>query len=188
VQPAAVIRQLCAFQVSDLCMLCDLRRPFTSHHCIISNRYIWHLLQVTVQFPHHALSSAHSLAALRNMQVTALQNGNSFNTMFTQNSQVQTVSVKRTSTYITVEGFFSNANVTSTGTQACGVWVAVLSYCCTCVTVYVTALRECWLLFIMCGCCLLCYKNAPVQKVTTCAHWHVCFCIFALSMQQCCQL
>ncbi|KAL0029087.1 hypothetical protein WJX77_005876 [Trebouxia sp. C0004] len=52
--------------------------------------------------------------------VTALQNGNSFNTMLTQNSQVQTVSVNRTSTHITVEGFFSNANVTSTGTQACG--------------------------------------------------------------------
>ncbi|DBA82352.1 TPA: hypothetical protein ACH3X2_000609 [Trebouxia sp. C0005] len=52
--------------------------------------------------------------------VTALQNGNSFNTMFTQNAQVQTISVNRTSTYITVEGFFSNANVTSTGTQACG--------------------------------------------------------------------
>ncbi len=75
------------------------------------------------------------------MQVTALQNGNSFNTMFTQNSQVQTVSVNRTSTHITVEGFFSNANVTSTGTQACGVWVAVLSYCCTCVTVCSKAQR-----------------------------------------------
>lgn len=52
--------------------------------------------------------------------VAALQNGNSFNTMFTQNSQVQTIGVNRTSTHITVEGFFSNANVTSTGTQACG--------------------------------------------------------------------
>lgn len=75
------------------------------------------------------------------MQVTALQNGNSFNTMFTQNNQVQTVSVNRTSTHITVEGFFSNANVTSTGTQACGVWVAVLSYCFTCGTVCSKAQR-----------------------------------------------
>ena len=55
------------------------------------------------------------------VQVTALQNGNSFNTMFTQSNQVQTISVNRTSTQITIEGFFSNANVTSTGTQACGV-------------------------------------------------------------------
>ena len=75
------------------------------------------------------------------MQVTALQNGNSFNTMFTQNSQVQTIGVNRTSTHITVEGFFSNANVTSTGTQACGVWVPVLSYCYTCFTVRVKAQR-----------------------------------------------
>lgn len=54
------------------------------------------------------------------VMVTALQNGNSFNTMFTQSNQVQTISVNRTSTQITVEGFFSNANLTSTGTQACG--------------------------------------------------------------------
>ena len=76
------------------------------------------------------------------MQVAALQNGNSFNTMFTQNSQVQTIGVNRTSTHITVEGFFSNANVTSTGTQACGVWVPVLSYCYTCFTVRVKAQRS----------------------------------------------
>ncbi|KAA6417358.1 MAG: hypothetical protein FRX49_12687 [Trebouxia sp. A1-2] len=61
--------------------------------------------------------------------VTALQNGNSFNTMFTQNAQVQTISVNRTSTYITVEGFFSNANVTSTGTQACGLLEATSNTC-----------------------------------------------------------
>ena len=41
--------------------------------------------------------------------------------MFVQNNQVQTVTINRTSTDITVDGVFSVANVTSTGTTACGV-------------------------------------------------------------------
>lgn len=105
---------------------CELRRSCINHDSIMTNQYTWQLLQVTDCVPS---PSTHLLTALMNVQVTALQNGNSFNTMFTQNAQVQTISVNRTSTYITVEGFFSNANVTSTGTQACGVCVPVLSYC-----------------------------------------------------------
>ena len=54
-------------------------------------------------------------------QVTALQNGNSFNTMLRQNNQVQTISINRTMNHLSVQGAFSNANVTNAGTQACGV-------------------------------------------------------------------
>ncbi len=56
------------------------------------------------------------------------------------------------------------------------------------VALYVPKHREWWLLFTMCGCCLLCYKNAPVWEVTTSAHWHVFFCICALTVQQCCSV
>lgn len=52
--------------------------------------------------------------------VTALQNGNSFNTMLRQNNQVQTISINRTMNHLSVQGAFSNANITNTGTQACG--------------------------------------------------------------------
>ena len=55
------------------------------------------------------------------LQVTALQNGNSFNTMLRQNNQVQTISINRTMNHLSVQGAFSNANITNTGTQACGV-------------------------------------------------------------------
>ena len=58
---------------------------------------------------------------LCDVQVTALQNGNSFNTMFVQNTQVQTISINRTSSLITIDGVFSEGNLTSTGTVACGV-------------------------------------------------------------------
>lgn len=51
---------------------------------------------------------------------TAFQNGNSFNTALYQGRNVQTISVNRTMNHVTIEGAFSNANLTNTGTAACG--------------------------------------------------------------------
>lgn len=63
------------------------------------------------------------------LQNTALQGGNSFNTLFVRRSlgvmpMVQTITILRTMDMVTVQGALASANVTSTGDMACGV-----SYC-----------------------------------------------------------
>ena len=70
------------------------------------------------------------------LQFSAFQNDNSFNTILYQGSNVQTISINRTMDHVSVEGAFSIANMTNTGTNACGVsyhftsrWSHVLASC-----------------------------------------------------------